>query len=355
MIVTFLVFLSIFSVLVYFLWEYEILQQYPVPYVIAGVVLLMLLYIFSFIYFYISRPIKSVLGQMNKVLTKKPFKKIYTARVDEIGLLAHFFNKVTEGFTQAASKIKERKRILDELAVAVELQSQLFPQEAPEIPGLTVSIQNRPASELGGDSFDIVDTKDKVYMYVGDVTGHGVTAGMIMAMVNAMIKSLIDVCASAKEVLVLTNKNIKSFVQPSMYMTLVLLCWDKAKKKMTYVGAGHERILVYRKAKSVVEEIVSGGVALGLTEDASGSLSEKEIPELAEGDMVILYSDGITEAKNSEDKLFGLDRLKAAVVEYTERYSAKGVGHHIAQDLAAFVGDESQLDDMTLIVIEKTK
>ena len=355
MIVTFLVFVSIFSVVVYLLWNYEVLQKYPLPYVIAGVVLLMLLYIFSFIYFYISRPIKSVLTQMNNVLTKKPFKKIYTVRVDEIGILAHFFNKVTEGLSQAASQIKERRRILDELSVAVELQSQLFPQEDPNISGLNISIQNRPASELGGDSFDVIDTKDKVYMYIGDVSGHGMTAGMIMSMVVAMIRSLIGVCSSAKEVLTVTNKNIKSFVKPSMYMTLVLLCWDKATQKMTYVGAGHERILVFRKAKGIVEEIMSGGVALGLSEDVTKIISEKEIPVLAEGDMVVLYSDGITEAKNREGKLFGLDRLKASVVEYTERYSAKGVGHHIAQDLASFVGNESQLDDITLIVIEKTK
>jgi len=137
-----------------------------------------------------------------------------------------------------------------------------------------------------------------------------------------------------------------------MYMTLVMLCWDKTAKKMTYVGAGHERILVYRKATGQIDDIVSGGTALGMIEDVSSTAKEQEIV-LQGGDIVILYSDGITEAKSKSGELYGLERLKKALAEYGSQYSSSGVCHHISQDLAVFVGDESQIDDMTLMAIEK--
>ena len=351
--VSFFVFAVLLSGVLALLWYQGFLEQFPVWYVLWGVTGIILAYMAIFILVFIVRPLRKVLSQMQLVLTGKPSKKIYTTRVDEIGLLAHFYNQVNEGFSQVASDIKDRRRILDELAVAVELQQQLFPKAAPEVSGLKIDIKNRPATELGGDSFDAIDGEKKTYIYVGDVTGHGVTAGLIMAMVNSMVRSFIDVSSTALEVIINTNKYIKKYTKPSMYMTMVMLCWDKASSKMSYIGAGHERILVYRAEKEQVEESVSGGTALGLVEDVSGSAKEQDIP-LAKGDKVVLYSDGITEAKNSKDELFGLERLKKAVVEYSKEYSAAGVNNHIARDLAQFVGNESQLDDMTLIVIDKT-
>jgi serine phosphatase RsbU (regulator of sigma subunit) len=306
----------------------------------------------TFLYF-VVRPLRSVLTQMQLLMNGKKFKKIYTRRVDEVGVLAHFFNRVTESFTKVASDIKDRDRILDELAVAAELQKDIFPEAPPKVDGISIVSKNRPATEIGGDSYDFIESKDKVYIYVGDVTGHGVTAGLVMAMVNSMITSFSELYSSALDIVVHTNKGIKKYVKPSMYMTLVMLCWDKVAGKMTYVGAGHEHILVYRKEAGQIEDIVSGGTALGMVEDVSKSAQEKEIP-LGKGDMVVLYTDGITEVKNKEGELYALERLKSSIMEYGAQYSASGVEHHIAQDLSAFVGDESQLDDMTLIVVEKT-
>lgn len=309
-------------------------------------------FVTAIVFFLIIKPLKAVLYQMQLVLSGKKFKKIYTKRVDEVGILAHFFNQVMEGFTKVASDIKDRNRILDELTVATELQSQLFPAEIPSFDDLSVTVKNRPATELGGDSYDFVEAKDKIYFYVGDVTGHGTTAALIMSMVNAMIDTFAGLLNSAYEIIVNTNKDLRKHIKTSMYMTLVMLCWDKNAKKMTYVGAGHEHILVYRKATGQIDDIVSGGTALGMAEDVSATAKEQEIA-LGKGDIVVLYSDGITEAKNTTGELYGLERFKKALTEYGSQYSSSGVCHHISQDLAAFVGDESQIDDMTLMAIER--
>ncbi|MBT3704839.1 SpoIIE family protein phosphatase [Candidatus Peregrinibacteria bacterium] len=314
---------------------------------------IMALYVFVSFFWFVVKPIRSVLSQMQLVMNGKKFKKVYTRRVDEVGVLANFFNQMTQSFTEVADDIQDRNRILDELAVAAELQKEIFPDEVPQLDQLKIVAKNRPATELGGDSYDFIETKDKLYMYVGDVTGHGVTAGLIMAMVNAMIDSFATTYTNARDVMIQTNNHIKKYVKPSMYMTLVMLCWDKAAKKMTYVGGGHEHILVYRKAKGEIDDIVSGGTALGMTEDATATAVEKEIL-LAPGDLVVLYTDGITEAKNESEELYGLERLKSTILDYGQTYTAAGVSHHIATDLSSFVGDESQIDDMTLIVVEKT-
>lgn len=348
--ISFLIFVLIVGGIFYGL-GYKGVEVFPLS-VVIGVVGALFIYVLITFFFLVLKPLRTIVAQVQFVLAGKKFKKIFTARVDEIGLLAHFFNQVTSGFTKVVSDIKDRKRILDELSVAVELQKSIFPAEAPKVDGLSIVAKNTPATEIGGDSYDFIDSKDNLYVYIGDVTGHGVTAGLIMAMVNSMINSFAEFFNSALEIVVAANKHIKKYVKPSMYMTLVMLSFNKKTQKLSYVGAGHEHILVYRKGTGQVEDIVSGGTALGMVPDVSKTLQEREIP-LVKGDMVVLYSDGVTEAKNKEGALYGLEKLKSALIEYGSQYSASGVNYHISTDLAAFVGDESQLDDITLIVLEK--
>ena len=266
--------------------------------------------------------------------------------------MAHFFNQVTSGFSKVASDIEDRQRILDELSIASEIQKNLLPKETPKFDDFNFEAKIRPASELGGDGYNFIETKNKLYIYIGDVTGHGITAALIMAIITSMLGIFAGVLPSAKDIIVATNAALKKYVKSAMYMTLVMLSYDKESKKISYVGAGHEHILVYRKDSGQINDIISGGTALGMIEDVSKTAQEKDIV-LNSGDMIVLYTDGITEARNSSQELYGLERLKQSLFEYAQTYSATGVAHHISEDLAGFVGDESQLDDITLLVIEK--
>jgi len=327
-------------------------ESLPSKVVLIAFIVFSFLILTSFIVI-VLKPLKTVLGQIQLALAGKSIKKIFTTRVDEVGIIAHFFNKVTEGFTEVASDIKDRKRMLDELTMAYELQKGIFPGEPPKVDGLEIVAKNLPASEIGGDSYDFIDSKENLYIYVGDVTGHGVRAGLLMGMINAMINSFADFLPTARDIIVNVNKHIKKYSLPSMFMTLVMLSFNKATKKMTYVGAGHEHLLIFRKATGQLEAIPSGGTALGMIPDVSKLAKEIELP-FEVGDVIVLYSDGITEAKSKSGELFGLERLKNSFREYVEQYNASGVNYHISKDLADFVGDESQLDDITLIVIQRT-
>lgn len=303
-------------------------------------------------YFHVFRPLKLILEQIQALLSGKPYKNIYTNRIDEIGIFAYFFNQVTKGFGKVSQDIEDRDRMLSELNIASQLQRDILPLINPVVPGLQVVAKTKPATELGGDSFNFVEMQDKTYIYIGDVTGHGVAAGLIMTMVHSLINVFSGFSKSSYEIIVNVNKYIKKHVKKTMFMTMVMLSWDHVSKQMTYVGAGHEHILVYRADSGQCEAILSGGVALGMVPDNSKVVSEAPLP-LNNGDVIVLYSDGITEARNSSDELFGLERLKQLVVEYAPQYSAEGINYHAARDVVAFMGNAKQLDDMTLIVLKR--
>lgn len=304
--------------------------------------------------FYIVKPLRTILLQMQALISGKPYRKIYTERIDEIGILAHFFNQVISGLGEASYDIKDRERMLSELTIAAELQKDILPPKNPVIEGLQIVAKNKPATEVGGDSFNFVTVKDKTYIYIGDVTGHGVGAALIMTMVSTLVSVFSELYGSAYEILVNVNKHIKNYVKKAMFMTMVMLCWDKNEKKMTYVGAGHEHILVYRVNSGECEAILSGGVAIGMVPDNSKAIKEQSL-NLEDGDFVVLYSDGITEAKNATGEMFGLERLKSLIIEYAPQYSAEGVNYHIAKSLVDFMQNHSQDDDITLIVIKLDK
>ncbi len=301
------------------------------------------------------RPFKIVLSQMEALIAGKPYKQIYTGRIDEIGVLAHFFNQVTKGFREVSHDIKDRERMIDELTIAAQLQHDILPLKCPNVPGLQIIAKNKPATELGGDIFNFITTsKGKTYIYIGDVTGHGVAGGLIMTMATSLISVFADIYDSAYDVLVNVNHYLKRHVKKAMFLTMVMLSWDSKNEKLTYVGAGHEHIIVYRADSGECEAILSGGVALGMVPDNSKLIKEQEII-FNDGDFALLYSDGITEARNLSGEFYGLERLKNAIVEYAPQYSAEGVNYHIAQDVSTFLEGHGQDDDMSLITIKRDK
>lgn len=303
-------------------------------------------------YFDVVRPMRVILTQVQNLLNAQKAKKVMNFRFDEIGAFATFFNRVTESFKSVSSNLKDRDRMIEELSVASQLQRDILPLTTPIVKGLQVVAKNKPASEVGGDSFNVFTIKDKTYIYLGDVTGHGVAAGLVMTMVNSLISAFSEMCDSAYEIVVMVNKYIKRHIKKAMFMTMVMLSWDSSKNKLSYVGAGHEYILIYRADSGEVEAIQSGGIALGMVPDNSNHVQEKEI-ELDYGDFVILYSDGISEARNNDDVIYGLENMKKSIRNHAPEYSAEGLNYHIAKDVSDYMGEHLQDDDMTLIVIQR--
>ncbi|MBU0578345.1 PP2C family protein-serine/threonine phosphatase [Patescibacteria group bacterium] len=299
-------------------------------------------------------PLNRVIKQVTNLLTGKNYKKVNPITIDEIGVMTHFFNEITTDLEKISYDIKERRRMSSELDIASKIQQDVLPKEAPETPGLDIVAKTRSAAEVGGDTFDFLMSPDKnqLFVYIGDVTGHGVPAGLIMMMVDTLVTAMVSQGVSnGRDLIVNTNNLLTPRISSRLFMTSVMLRWDKQAQKMYYTGAGHEHILVYRTKTEIVETIRSGGIALGMIPNVAQIVQEKEIP-LEIGDTIVLYSDGITEAKDKIGNMYELDKLTASLKRHGYRPSAESIFDNLTKDFSNFVGEYVQVDDITMIVIK---
>ncbi len=316
-------------------------------------VVVLFLFLLYFLLVYLNeivRPFEVILKQIKNLLTGRKYNRIYTKRIDEVGTIAHFFNEVTKNLEKISGQLKEGKRMLGELEIAAQIQKDILPVEAPHIPGLDIIAKTRPASELGGDNFDFLTVKDNTYIYVGDVTGHGVPAALVMTIVHTLIHTFVEIYDNAFDVVVQTNRRLKTRIKSTMFMTMLMLRWNQTTQKMSYVGAGHEHLLIYRAGKGQCEVRMTGGIALGMIADNSRIIKEVDLP-LEKDDVVVLYTDGIVEARNMAGEMYTLDRLKKAVELYAPQYASEGIVYHVARDFSRYVQEHVQDDDCTLIAI----
>ncbi|MDP4008571.1 MAG: SpoIIE family protein phosphatase [Candidatus Peregrinibacteria bacterium] len=310
-----------------------------------------LLYII-FMYIEFIRPTKKILHEMKALLTGKRYRRVITTRVDEIGVIGHFFNDITKNLEQISTDLNAHRRITKELDIAHQIQQNLLPQSAPNVDELDIVAKTKPAEEIGGDSFDFMDKENNLFFYIGDVTGHGVPAGLVMIMVDTLLDTFIDKEMNSKDVLTNTNKYLQPKISSTMFMTMVMFRWDKQNKKMYYTGAGHEHVVIYRQSTHKCESYPAGGIALGMVPDNSKMLIEKEI-DFQSGDTLILYSDGITEGENSNGELYGLERLKKAAEKFGNLPSSNLIFESISKDFSSFIEGHIQDDDMSIMIVRR--
>jgi phosphoserine phosphatase RsbU/P len=312
-------------------------------------ILLLLLFIFD-----VVSPINKVAKEVNNLLAGEQYQRLEPTTIDEIGVFTHFFNEITRDLEKISYDIKERRRMSSELDIAAQIQKDVLPKKAPDSPGLDIVAKTRPAAEIGGDCFDFLSSNDgnQRYIYIGDVTGHGVPSGLIMMMADTLVHAMIAMgLSSSRDIIVSTNALLTPRINSRLFMTMVMLRWDAAKEKMYYTGAGHEHILVYKAKTEKVEAFRSGGIALGMIPDNSKIAVEKEIP-IEIGDTIVLYSDGITEAKNKIGEMYTVERMISSLTKHGYLPSSESIFDHLTNDFANFVGEYVQIDDTTMIVIK---
>jgi len=327
--------------------------EIPSMWVLYGIIGLITFFYLIFI-FNIVVPMHRVAQQVTNLLTGKTFKRINPTTIDEVGVFTHFFNEITQDLEKISYDVKERRRMSSELDIASSIQRDVLPKEAPKAPGLDIVAKTRSAAEVGGDTFDFLQSTDgnQVFIYIGDVTGHGVPAGLVMMMVDTIVTAMVyQGVNNGQELIAHTNNLLHPRISSRLFMTSVMLRWDKINQKMFYTGAGHEHILVYRKQTETVDSITSGGIALGMIPDNSKIVKETEIP-LEIGDCIVLYTDGISEAKNDVGEMYGLEKLIESLKNNGYKPSGDGIFDGLTKDFSKFVGEYIQIDDITMIVIK---
>lgn len=248
-----------------------------------------------------------------------------------------------------ALELVDRIRVRDELEVARELQSELLPHRVPDLPGYGFAHSYRTANEVGGDYYDFTALPDgRLALMVGDASGHGMAAGLVMAIANATLETALDLDPSPERVLALLNRTLCRTGTKRTFMSVFYALLDPPSGRLDYVCAGHPYPLL-RRAGSAVEELGSGGLPLGIREPLPQAVQSTV---LAPGDLLVLYTDGLAEATDPTGaEAFGYDRLAKLVAAGGP---PQAVHDRILAAFDAHVGAEPLRDDLTLVVVART-
>jgi len=251
------------------------------------------------------------------------------------------------------AELGEKERLKTEMALARKIQTQLLPK-TPEIDKLDIAAKMQTADQVGGDYYDFIlrESNNNYWIGIGDVTGHGVTSGLVMMMAQSVFTALIHhTSLNVKEVYTALNKTLSFLLKrmgTSHLMTLMPLIYH-GDYKFSFVNA-HVDVLIYRDKTQEVEIIAPDSLWLNLEEELVSDVIEK-IFLLEKKDILILYTDGITEAINEDGIIWNVGRLSDAVKSYN-LFPAKEMIKHIYNEVYTWMGKHPQLDDMTMLVIK---
>lgn len=241
----------------------------------------------------------------------------------------------------------------DELEIAREIQVSLQPEHIPDFQLLSFATFSKPARVVGGDFFDIIQSdSDKVISILGDVADKGISAALYAAYVQSMFQSLSLKNASPTDIFSSLNHLISKRLRSGDFVTAVIALFDLTEKSVTISRAGHNWPLFYCYKTREIQELRPKGLSIGTVEDRifDEQLEAKKI-YLSSGDLLLLYSDGVTEAANADDHMFDISRLKSAVFESVGQ-SSKNVIDHINHELNDFVRSGELQDDATMLAVK---
>src|SRR5215210_2818847 len=278
------------------------------------------------------------------------FKVIAIHRI-EGGKIAEEWGAGTSGAELMGQRLEqeriERERIEQELEVARRIQHALLPNDVPALVGWEISPYYQPAREVGGDFYDFVPLADgRVSLVMGDVSGKGVPAAVLMSSTQSVIRALAQRGdPSPSRVLSEANEVLCTYIPPNMFVTCFYAILDPNSGSLRYANAGHDLPYLHRTSgEEDAEELRATGMPLGLM---SGMGYEEKETIVEAGEAALFYSDGIVEAHNPKGEMFGFPRLRALIAEYAAEGS---LGDFLMEELYSFVGEGwEQEDDITLL------
>jgi predicted ester cyclase len=243
---------------------------------------------------------------------------------------------------------RERERIEQELRVARRIQQASLPEAVPKLEGWQIAPYYRPAREVGGDFYDFhLLSEGPLGLVVGDATGKGVPAALVMSTTCGMLRLAAQSYSSPGEILQRVNEALFPYIPPNMFVTCFCAILDPKSGHLVYANAGHDLPYLHRDGEA--EELRARGMPLGLMPDMN--YEEKEIV-LEPGDSALLYSDGLVEAHDPKGEMFGFPRLRALVAEHGEQGSLEEA---LLEELYSFVGEGwEQEDDITLLTLRRS-
>jgi phosphoserine phosphatase RsbU/P len=253
------------------------------------------------------------------------------------------------------SMANEKKRLDHDLEIARDIQRILLPAEAPAIYGFQISGLSVPARQVSGDYFDYIQVdNERLGVAIADVSGKGVPASLIMAICRSVLRAEAARNPSPADVLRKVNRQLYPDIKEDMFISMAYLILDHQRDGVTLARAGHDAPLLYKRNSQTVAPVKSPGMVVGID---SGNVFDRLTADFAvpleRDDCLILYTDGVTEALNTDGDEFGLDRMIQSV-RASATDGAQTIVKRIIEDVRNFTGSVPPNDDITLIAIRKT-
>jgi len=265
---------------------------------------------------------------------------------DELGELAQSFNLMVADLNRMLLEIKEKERLEGELEAARAIQMKLLPQQAPQLDGYEIAAASLPAKQVGGDYYDFLPLDGaRLGLAVGDVSGKGMPAALLMANLQASLHALTDARLESCEMLARLNRVLYSHTAPQMFATFFFAVLQAGDGQLRFVNAGHNYPIICGNGRVV--RLSEGGLPLGIFPE---SRYDEGCVDLQPGEIIALYSDGIVEAVDGQDREFGEERLVKILQDYCGR-GAQSTLEAVLREVQAFAG--APQDDVTLMLVKR--
>ena len=279
--------------------------------------------------------------------TEENFEGIYIHRISDDKIIEEWSqaNTLHTTLERLEQETRARERVEQDLRVARNIQQASLPKAVPKLEGWQISPFYQPAREVGGDFYDFHTLSEgRLGLAVGDATGKGVPAALVMSTTCGMLRLAAQSYCSPSEMLHRVNEALFPNIPPNMFVTCFYVVLDPKSGSLTYANAGHDLPYLHRNGEA--EELRARGMPLGLM---PGMGYEEKQTILEAGEAALLYSDGLVEAHDPEGKMFGFPRLRALIAEHGE---ARSSGDLLLEEFYAFVGEDwEQEDDITLLTL----
>jgi serine phosphatase RsbU (regulator of sigma subunit) len=275
---------------------------------------------------------------------------------DQLGDLAESFNKMSGSIEQLLHVQREKQRLDDELRIAREIQKSLLPVRPPAMPGLKIADLCEPAREVGGDYYDFFELGPRqLGVLIADVSGKGTSAALYMAELKGLMLALSHTEQSPKRLLSTVNHLLAEHLDNRSFITATYAVIDLERMTLTCARAGHTPLIVVNGgANGRSEVLIPGGMVLGLRLPGAAERFDVVLDEhtrrLHPGDLIVLYTDGITEATDANGEMFGDEGL-ARVLAGPPDLDPAAIRERVVREVRSFVGDAEPHDDMTMVIM----
>ncbi|MFH1577911.1 MAG: SpoIIE family protein phosphatase [Candidatus Omnitrophota bacterium] len=276
--------------------------------------------------------------------------KISVIGKDEIGVLTSTFSQMIGRLKKAQEEMVEKEKFEQELEIARQIQHALLPEKCPELETAKIGVIYQAAKEVGGDYYDFIDVdQDKIGIVVGDVSGKGVPAAILMAMIRSVVRSQAVGNLSAANVLSKANDLLVKDMKKGTFVSIFYGILDVKNRKLMYGRAGHPPTILFHGKTGECDILMPKGMALGVMAGALfDKVTQEEEIQLESGDLLVFYTDGVTEAKSKSDELYGKDRLLKVIIE-SGTDDVQVFVDKLEESIKDFAKGYIQSDDITVI------